>query len=622
MKVTLWKIKFTLFLLFVFSINQSQSQTIDRKWIADRIDKKLERKINITEEQAIEIINYQNSTVPSEVSIDQTITTRNESNQNVSNTSEAESEIAAAINPFDQNNIIVSAMKWTPGILGDELSFPVYYTHDFGETWNLSSFADNTQLPDFAAGGGDPVLSFSANGDAHLTWLIVSFNLSLEFKFTLKHAISTDGGATWSIQPDPLDEGIVGVSNIVDKEWIASDISDSPYSGNVYAVYALIDPVDTLYQIGFKTKTPDNPNFSDTPVILNPPNMDFSQFSSIDVDDQGHVHVIFVGAYYGSGILGLYHTKSIDGGQSFSALTKISDLHIPCFSPDSVPCEETPIKGVDSTRVYSCNHLRIDKSGQETNGNLYVTWTADGTEFQETEGVDIYFSKSEDGGLSWSDPIIINTDNNPQTNNFYSSLAVNPMGQVILSWYDCRADANNTDTEYYMVVSEDGGTSFSDNFPISTASTDFSTVGLVNNNFGIGEYNEMVASSDYAIPFWSDGRGNDGNLEIYAAFVPFEPGPLDVESIKKVSRNLSINKISPNPASEEIEIVFSLISPSDITASIINIEGKVIKDFNWKNVGANQHIKKLQISDLPEGTYSLTLKNASDLATTKFLIAR
>ena len=54
----------------------------------------------------------------------------------------------------------------------------------------------------------------------------------------------------------------------------------------------------------------------------------------------------------------------------------------------------TPIQGIDNDRLYPCPHIATDKSDPSI---IYATWTAYGVSSQQTNGLDIYISKSEDG---------------------------------------------------------------------------------------------------------------------------------------------------------------------------------------------------------------------------------
>jgi hypothetical protein len=51
----------------------------------------------------------------------------------------AESELHAAMNPTDTNNIIVSPIIQDPSNFLSPIDVPIYYTLDFGQTWNTSN---------------------------------------------------------------------------------------------------------------------------------------------------------------------------------------------------------------------------------------------------------------------------------------------------------------------------------------------------------------------------------------------------------------------------------------------------------------------------------------------------
>ena len=98
------------------------------------------------------------------------------------------------------------------------------------------------------------------------------------------------------------------------------------------------------------------------------PEIVFAQFSSIDVDKDGTIHVLFNAAKDTDEVLGLFYLQSTDGGATFSEPERIGDVHIPNISPDQ---PTSNIVGVEATRMYPCPHLRVDKSGGEHDGNIY-----------------------------------------------------------------------------------------------------------------------------------------------------------------------------------------------------------------------------------------------------------
>ncbi|MCB0589487.1 MAG: exo-alpha-sialidase, partial [Phaeodactylibacter sp.] len=377
--------------------NLAAQQIFSKQWIYEQGRSALARKVKASPEelQALQQQLTAQEEGPAAVSF------RNQET-NISDSEKPESEVHAAINPRDTNNIIIAGMVLDAESLLGTLSFPIYYTKDFGQSWGLSEFDGVSDLGPFSLilGGGDPVLAFDTDGTAYLSWLTFTINANFTIGIQLHWAISTDGGESWQRQESYIDAGDVASldspnSRFVDKEWLATDLSSSLHRNNLYAAYVEINLSDTTYNILVKTKPADSNEFGEA-VDVTPEEIAFSQFSSIDVDRQGNVHVLFAGATAQDVALGIYHCVSEDGGASFSDPVRISSLHLPCFPPGAGG--DCDLVGIDSARVYPCPHLRVDKSGGEFDGNLYAVWTSDGFETELTSGVDIYYSYSKDGG--------------------------------------------------------------------------------------------------------------------------------------------------------------------------------------------------------------------------------
>jgi len=618
------------FLFLLFLVDNSYGQQFDKKMVQQLIDRSFENRSRIDLDALAVGLTDSLNTIP-EIENNPTTpkATARTSANNITQTESAESEIHAAINPSDTNNIIVSAMRLgapSGGGLGGglglefELTFPIYYTRDFGESWQLSSFNGVNQFDLFTiiAGGGDPVIAFDANGTAYFSFLTFRISiLELKIVMEINYAISNDGGANWTLQPEPIATRAVldffdifdfdseNVSQLVDKEWIVCDQSaTSSHQNNLYAIYVEIDLVDTAYQIEFRRKLAGNSQF-ETPILLTTPEIVFAQFSSIDVDQSGTIHVLFNAAKDTDEVLGLFYMQSTDGGESFTEPKRIGDVHIPNISPDQ---PTSNIVGVDATRMYPCPHLRVDKSGGEHNGNIYITWTANGFEVQNTEGLDIFFLKSTDGGATWSDPYQINDDTDPSSNQFFSNLVVDEAGKVALGWYDQREGEGGAVTNFYMTYSEDGGTTFRKNFAVSTSPADFSTIGDKNGAFGVGEYTQLVAVNNQALPFWADGRTNDGNLDLYFAYVPLDGSEGLVSSlpaINAIATEISIANPFPNPARDVASITLDLQKRSTIKLQLMDQSGRLIKNIGEADYSTGHHLLNIPLAGLPSGNYTL-----------------
>ena len=108
-------------------------------------------------------------------------------------------------------------------------------------------------------------------------------------------------------------------------------------------------------------------------------------------------------------------------------------------------------------------------------GTLYAVFS-DVTDFDSSTGnydVDIYFTKSDDSGLTWSDPpTILNSDSTIPADQFMPWIEVDSFGRIHVVYYDTRSQLQSDDgltpaiAEVYYAFSDDGGDNWTD-FPIS-----------------------------------------------------------------------------------------------------------------------------------------------------------
>lgn len=544
----------------------------------------------------------------------------------VSTGSEIESEIHAAINPTDPSNIVVSPIGQTGG-----LTVPIYYTKDFGKSWKRSNVTlGPKESSAFVVGGGDPVFAFDATGKLYFSWInvFVSFSdLTKQFA-DMYWAYSTDGGETWEREENDKIGGSViegqNVEEFFDKQWLAVDNTESQFKGNLYCAMLHAEGEDG--RIGLRTKSADSNEF--TNISLRPKTaFAFNQFSCIDVAPDGSVNVVFFGSRKGmpADDMAFYHLRSTDGGKSFDTENTISPVIHPRFSSgyDSVTTT-----GFRLDRIMPCPQFSIDKSSTKYRGRMYAVWSAFGTNEDNKRGLDVFLTYSDNNGKTWTPPRPVNDNTeNLTSDQFYPSLSVNENGVVIVTWYDRRNDVKNELTEYFITYSFDGGESFIKNFAASGSATDFSTVGQGNNGFGIGEYNQTLSTKDFAIPIWCDARDNDGNLNIYAAFIPISPSTSaeDVYDVSLISENVSLSTPYPNPsssASNSLSVDYFVTSECSVRIEIFSAEGMSVKTLRNGFSTSGKHTIHIDTDDLNSGVYLCKITTPDGSVMRKFTIAQ
>jgi hypothetical protein len=196
--------------------------------------------------------------------------------------------------------------------------------------------------------------------------------------------------------------------------------------------------------------------------------------------------------------------RSTDAGQTWSRVIEIAaDQSVPVRDPDDGdPVRATP----ESPDVAS--DLRLP-------GTLYAVW-ADGR-FSAGLRSEILFTKSTDGGLSWSMPIHVNQT--PATANplngqaFLPTIAVSADGTIALAYDDFRFNTSDPDTlqtAAFLAHSHDGGATWEET-QIS-APFDLETAPLSDRGYFIGDYIGLAADTrDFVAVFPSTNNGSLGD---------------------------------------------------------------------------------------------------------------
>lgn len=538
----------------------------------------------------------------------------------VSNDLYPESEVHAVLNPARPGNIAVSPIRQQvyQGQIAD-LTCPVYYTLDDGASWETSTFLNSPSDPSvLTIGGGDPVLAAADDGTLYFSWL--AFYLPSTFDRLISElywVYSTDGGMNW-VRPEkdviaradmPINGG---VQHFVDKQWLAVDRSTGPARGSLYAAFLRV--ADSKMRIALRRKPAGEARFTTEDVSISPESHVVVQFTSIDVDAVGTVHVTWFGSA-DEEHFSLWHARSTDAGASFSEAKKISDLIFPKFSIEDRMGE---IPGMSTQRIYPCPNIVADRGKHP--GHLYMTWTANGIDAKEGNGTDIYFTRSIDGGDSWETPRIINDDDKGLVRDqFHPSIAVNAQGVVAVTWYDRREDPENESARYYISVSRDGGASFLPSRPVAALPMDMYRAMEENGEFGIGEYTQILLTDTEAIPFWSDGRTNDGNIDVYCARMSL--ATLDVREVAPLSAGFRITDAYPAPASGQLRLVLTFTRDTESRILICDLLGRVLLEHAQQFSAGSQEVA-LDVSGLPSGSYQAVLRTESGTASRLIQITR
>jgi hypothetical protein len=490
-----------------------------------------------------------------------------------------QNETAIAVDPNNPNRIVGGANDYvtrtwscfvgtTPcSALGDGYS-GTYYSNNGGSSWCCNSNPNSNYVPTTTPSqigtlipgvehlvggpydaGGDPSVAFDSQG--HVFYAGLGFNRTSPPNTVAVNKGTFDGSGNLTWGPPTFINPTTSPSTLNDKPWIAVDANPtSPFRDRVYVTWTrFIFSAGTGAYVQspiFFAYSGDGGQTFSTPTAISG-NAHYGSGSRPVVGPDGTLYVFWDGSTRQAALDSTYVVKSSDGGATWSKPLSVSTL--------------ADILGVRNTafRVNS-----FPAAAAAPNGDIYVTWNTevknDATTFEgdtdcayfipgnhvsQCHSVAVY-SKSTDGGATWSDPALVFTQGDrtdqgyPVTNldgttlnapsptgpieDVFPAAAVSANGHVYLGayrgtvvspWQTCTTPdtptavgrinclalgnyINNTRLDY--VVRDLSG------------STNAVTTQRINTRYGFGgtffgDYTDMAAGSDNLFhAFWTDSN--------------------------------------------------------------------------------------------------------------------
>ena len=352
----------------------------------------------------------------------------------------------------------------------------------FSATKNVSNNSDFSFTPQVAV---------DSNGTIYMAWEDDT-NTNSNILFSR----STDGGVTFSTP--------VNLSN-------TSGFSFNPRiavgsAGNVNVVWEDDTPGNTVIMFSHST----NAGVSFTAAVNLSNDSADSGSQQIAADTAGNIYVVWE---HDSLNMGIFFSRSTDGGNTFVGPAALSTNASGSFSPQiamdlngniSIVWEDDTAVTSDISFSHSSDHganFSIPESlslhtgnsmgaqiGIDLNGNIDVVWANN-----SAGSLDIFFSRSSDGGTTFSSPK--NISNSPGLSQ-NPQLGIDAKGNINVAWQDNTTQNPNSDI--YFARSSDGGVTFSS--PLN-----------VSNNSGFSQNAFLAIDAGANIDLaWEDGTpGND-----------------------------------------------------------------------------------------------------------------
>jgi subtilisin-like proprotein convertase family protein len=397
-------------------------------------------------------------------------------------------ESAVKIHPLDGNKVI-------GGANGPGSGQKMFYSTNGGTVWTSSA-----ALP-LGSTCCDPAVDWSSDGTKAYTATLGGCG-SLCNVWVYR---SGDGGATWNdletVTPgDPRRE--LTAANTSDKEYIHVDkFGTSPRRDNVYLCW---HDNNTLK---FSRST-DFGNTWSAALTMSSGTTQSGIGCDLVTDKNGNVYYVWP-ATNGKTILS---RKSTDGGASFAAAVTVANTQ------DGY---DFAIPAMETRRAFMYASADADLSSGPFANRVYVAWT-DTTAPESTTAannharIQVAFS---DNGTTWTVRTPHETADANTVDRFHPWVGVSPDGTVHVMYYDTRQNAARTSVDMYYSKSTDGGNTWS--APVRATSA---TSPHIEDTFQWGDYNGLDADATGAIGIFTDNRnessGSTDSVDVYAAAAP------------------------------------------------------------------------------------------------------
>jgi len=401
-------------------------------------------------------------------------------------------EGSVAIDPTNPNRIFVLGRDETGNLIGAR-------TSDGGATWVHSRMGTSVASPDhLPPAWGNTSVTFDQYGNLFVTYLSTSARTYTDF------AMSTDGGATFSHAQ--------ALAQLTDQPVVAAG------HGSVWVTY---NQGGVNFAQGATDTGPGTIGAFGPAEAM--PGANGGAFGDLSIGPQGQVVAAF-GNRSGPGPV----TISVDpdglGPLGFQPAVTVTTTNVSGF--DYIPA--APNWGIDAEA-----HLAWDQSGGPHNGRLYLAYLdAPASDLANTM---LYVMHSDDGGVTWSNPVLVN-DDGTNASHFMPGFAVDQTtGTVGATWYDTRGDPTRVTARYYGSVSSDGGDTWSPNFPIAAGTSNATLAapppGIRNTNWG--DYTGLAFQGGVMVPVWADNSnstadnpaGANSSFDLYTSLVTVTGAP-------------------------------------------------------------------------------------------------
>jgi len=497
---------------------------------------------------------------------------------------DAANEPSLAVDPTNPNRMAIGWRQFNT-VTNNFRQAGYGYTTDGGMTWTFPGVLEPGIFR------SDPVLDHDSEGSFYYNSLTVDVDFQCDvFK-------STDGGATW-------DAGTFAYGG--DKQWMAIDRTDGIGHGNAYAYWT--SGTSVCFPGFFTRSVDDGASFENCVTIPDDP-----FWGTVAVGPDGELYVFGAG---GNAFVLAKSSNAMDSSQTISwdFSTGVNlDGNIVAFAGNSSP---------NPSGLLGQAWVAVDHSAGPYRGYVYALCSVN--RISTSDPLDVMFTRSTDGGLTWSSPVRVNDDPTQNEWQWFGTMSVAPNGRIDVIWLDTRDNPGDLNSSLYYSYSLDAGVTWSQNERLSESFDPH--VGWPQQN-KMGDYFHMVSNQTGAHLAWAATFNGEQDVyygHIHQFVVTGADGQKD-----GTPQTFSLSQNYPNPFNGISNFEFRISKLSEASMKVYDLLGREVATLVNEKLEPGSYTRQWdarlpggQASRFPSGVYFYRLKAGEYVATRKFVLLR
>lgn len=497
-------------------------------------------------------------------------------------------QIEPTISRHQSNQQILFVSSYTINL--SSRSEGTYFSTNGGVTWTGNDVCSGTPVQNH---GGDPGTIIDKNGVFILTHL-GNIQTGMFANYTTNYGVNWSSNVSIQQNVD-VDKGSPGTD----------DAPASPFYGRSYLAWTyFVAP----YRIVLSYTTNSGAAWSSIINVNNGFGSNRSYGPAICVNPAGTVFTTWASSVpnspYTEDYIGI--SRSTNGGASWTInenAIDINGIRTTTLTPWNIRANSFPV-------------IDIDKTGGSRNGWIYIATTSKNLAPAGNDP-DIVMFRSTDDGISWNSGVRVNQDPiNNGRNQFFPSIKVDENGGLNVVYYDNRSSVDSVDV--YLSRSTDGGSSWSDHRVTTQRFKPRSVAGAGGGN--MGDNLGLTSGNGKLHPVWMSNQPNDV-FQIWSAIIDYATIGI-TQTGTEVPKNYSLEQNFPNPFNPATTIKFSIVKAGNASMQIYDMTGKIVTELFEQNVQPGSYSVQWDASNYPSGVYFYTLKTGGFTESKKMILVK